>query len=257
MLCTRIWATYPSSLPHAESTPGQLVSCWGRGFGVPHEFANHSLSVPILGIVVLNMGTEHQADRVARVLFGVVRREVLVLLFGRADERFYLREVMRAVGRGSGAVQRELKELVDAGLVTREMRGHQTYFSANRGATVFHELRAIVEKTTGPAEVLRACLAGHLGRIMIAFIFGSVATGLSTAGSDVDLLIIGEVSLEEILPAVRTSQERLGREVNPSVYPLRELRQKVKRGVPFLKRVLGGPKIFVFGDEAELERLTR
>jgi hypothetical protein len=51
-------------------------------------------------------------DSVARLLFGSVRREVLALLLGHPDERFYFRELLRAVGGGSGAVQRELKQLV-------------------------------------------------------------------------------------------------------------------------------------------------
>jgi uncharacterized protein len=204
------------------------------------------------------MGTA-TPDRVSRLLFGSVRREVLALLIGRPDERFYLREILRAVGGGSGAVQRELKQLTEAGLVDREARGNHVYFSANREAPIFPELRGIVEKTAGTVDLVRASIAPLLsqGRIEIAFIFGSVASGGQTTRSDVDLFIVGDVSLAEVVPALRKVEERLGREVNPSVFRSSEFHSKLKRGSAFLKRVLTGPKLFVAGDDRDLARLAR
>jgi DNA-binding transcriptional ArsR family regulator len=204
------------------------------------------------------MGTP-SADLVSRLLFGSTRREVLALLLGRPDERFYLREIVRAVGGGSGAVQRELKQLTDAGLVTRATRGNHVYFSANRDAPIFPELSAIVEKTAGAVDVLRGVLAPLLreGRIDVALIFGSVATGRQTAASDVDLLLVGDVTLSDVVPLVRAAEARLGREVNPSVYSTSEFAEKARRGSAFLKRIQARPKLFVVGDERELERLAR
>jgi predicted nucleotidyltransferase len=209
------------------------------------------------------MGTRRvteQADTVSRLLFGSVRRDVLALLLGRPDERFYLREILRAAGGGSGAVQRELKQLVEAGLVEREARGHQVYFSANHAAPIFPELQTIIEKTAGAVDVLRASLAPLLrggGPIRVALIYGSVASGRKTSRSDVDLLVVGDISLTELVPALRAAEARLGREVNPSVYPVKEFRDKLRRGTPFLKRILAGPKLFVAGDERELGHLVR
>jgi len=204
------------------------------------------------------MGTS-TPDRVSRLLFGTIRREVLSLLLGRPDESFYLREIVRVVGGGSGSVQRELKELVDAGLVEREARGHQVYFSANQHAAIFPELQAIIEKTAGAVDVLRSSLAPFLrkGGIDVALVYGSVASGKKTARSDVDLLIVGNVTLADLLPALRTAEKRLGREVNASVYPVKEFKDKVRRKAPFVKRVMSGSKLFVAGDERDLGRLAR
>jgi predicted nucleotidyltransferase/DNA-binding HxlR family transcriptional regulator len=214
--------------------------------------------VPIMGTIDPTMGTSLPPALAARVLFGQTRRDVLALLLGRPDERFYLREIRRAIGGGSGALQRELKQLVEAGLVQRQSEGRQVYFSANRGAAIFPELQAIIQKTAGAADVLRAGLAPLLRneRIVLAFVYGSVAIGSQTAPSDVDVLILGDATLAEVIPAVRSAEKRLGREVNPSVYPVKEFRKKLKTGAPFLKRVLAGPKLFIAGDERELERLA-
>jgi predicted nucleotidyltransferase len=133
------------------------------------------------------------------------------------------------------------------------------YFSANRNAAIFPELQAIIEKTAGAVDVLRTSLATLIsqGRVELALVYGSVASGKKTARSDVDLLVVGDVSLEQIVPALRAAEARLGREVNPTVYPANEFRERVKRGTPFLKRILAGPKLFVAGDDRVLGRLAR
>ncbi|MGE0551842.1 MAG: nucleotidyltransferase domain-containing protein [Gemmatimonadales bacterium] len=193
------------------------------------------------------------------MLFGRTRREVLALLFGRPEQRYYLREILRAVGSGTGAVQRELQQLVAAGLVSRNREGRQVYFSANPRSVIFGELRAIVEKTAGTADVLRTELATALAgdKIVVAFIYGSVARGDQTATSDVDLMVVGDLTLAEILPAIRAAESRLGREVNPSLFPVSEYKRGSKRGSAFLKRVVAGSKLFLKGDDRELARLAR
>jgi predicted nucleotidyltransferase len=183
----------------------------------------------------------------------------LVLLLGRPDERFYLREILRAVGGGSGAVQRELKQLTEAGLVEREESGNHVYFAANRDAPIFPELQAIVQKTAGTADILRASLGQLMrqGKIELAFVYGSVASGKQTARSDVDVMIVGDVTLEEVVPHLRKAGLRLGRDINPSLYAATEFREKLKRGSTFLKRAVAGPKLFVIGDDRDVSRLAR
>lgn len=195
----------------------------------------------------------------AQALFGPTRRQVLSLLFGRPDERFYLREVVRAAGMGSGTVQRELAQLVEAGLIEREAHGRQVYFSVNRDAPIFPELYSLIQKTAGVAEVLRGSLGklARAGDIEVALVYGSVAAGTPTASSDIDLLVVGSVTLSAMLPALRAAEAKLGREINPTVYPPAEFRQKARSGAHFLKRVLAGPKLYVAGDADELARLAR
>ncbi|MGB9626146.1 MAG: hypothetical protein ACPMAQ_14935, partial [Phycisphaerae bacterium] len=55
------------------------------------------------------MGTTAERGNLSSALFGKTRRAVLALLFGHPDESFYLRQVVRAVAAGQGAVQRELR----------------------------------------------------------------------------------------------------------------------------------------------------
>jgi predicted nucleotidyltransferase len=102
------------------------------------------------------------------------------------------------------------------------------------------------------ADVLRTTLKGLADRIQVALIHGSVAKGTARADSDVDVLLVGAVSFAEVVAALKDAQIQLNRDVNPSVYPVKEYRRKLQEGHHFLTAVLRGPKIFLIGGEDEL-----
>jgi uncharacterized protein len=198
-------------------------------------------------------------DSVAQALFGHTKRSVIGLLFGgRPGDSFYLREIVRLTGAGTGAVQRELRQLTAVGLIRREVRGHQVYFTANHESPVYPELRSLVAKTTGIVDLIRIALQPFVEKkmIIIAFIYGSAATGKQGPKSDVDLMIVGDLSLSALIPTLRKTQEELGREVNPTIYKRREFRSKIREDAHFLRRVLARPKLMVVGNPDELARLA-
>jgi len=202
------------------------------------------------------MGTQAQDNNIASALFGTVRQRVLALLFGHPEESFYVREITRAVDAGHGVVQRELEQLADTELIIRTQRGRQVYYQANQQSPVFAELRGLIIKTAGVADVLREALSGLADRIRVAFVYGSIAEGTDRSASDVDLMIIGEVGLREIsqvLPDVHTT---LAREVNPITITPAELADRVAQSEHFITTVLQGPKIFLIGDENDLNRIA-
>ena len=202
------------------------------------------------------MGTEPDTG-LSATLFGKTRRSILALHYGHADEAFYVRQLLRTAQGGQGAIQRELKQLSDAGIIQRVVRGRQVYYQANPQCPVFSELRGIVVKTAGIAEVLRAQLAPLTDRIIVAFVYGSVARGEERKGSDVDAMVVGDVTFGDVAAVLAPAQEMLGREVNPTVYPPAEFRKKIAQKHHFLGTVLKGPKLFLMGDERELARLAK
>jgi predicted nucleotidyltransferase len=191
-------------------------------------------------------------------LFGLTRQRILALLLGHPDERFYQKRIIQAVSLGSGTVQRDLERLSRSGVLTRTVEGRQIYFQANRQCPIFDELRGIVRKTFGVARVLKEALTSLEGRIGVAFLFGSVATGRETSTSDVDVLVVGDkLSLADIVPAIAEAQRELGREINPSLYPTEEFCRKLAEGQHFVSSVVAGEKIFLIGDEHKLTRLAQ
>ncbi len=189
-------------------------------------------------------------------LFGKTRQAVLALLYGRADSSFYTKQILDAVKIGRGTVQRELKNLTDTSIIIREVQGRQVYYRANEKCPIFNELKSIVRKTFGVADVIRQSLETVADKIRIAFIFGSVARSADDRKSDMDVMVVGAISFGDIVTLLSPAEEKLGREVTPVVYPVAEFKQKVKEDHYFVKTVLEGEKIFLIGDEGELRRLA-
>ncbi len=203
------------------------------------------------------MSTILQTNPLAETLFSKNRRAVLGLLYGHPDQTFYLRQIVRMSGGGQGAIQRELKILSDAGIIRRTARDKQIYFQANTECPVFGELKALILKTAGMADVLKAALLPLGDRIRIAFVFGSMASSRQKADSDIDVLIVGDIMFQEVVAAFADAQSHLAREVNPTVYSPNEFRSKLSAGHHFLRSVLGKEKVFLIGDASELKRLAQ
>jgi len=176
-------------------------------------------------------------------------------LFGHPDEAFYVRQILRETGAPQGATQRELNALTDAGILKRTRHGRQVYFQVDRGSPVFGELQSLLVKTAGAVGVIRDNLAPIAERIRAAFIFGSAARNELQRDSDIDLLVVGDVSFGEVVDALGTAQKTLGREINPVVYPPDEFSRKVQAGHHFLTAVQKTPMLFVAGERDDLERL--
>lgn len=208
-----------------------------------------------MGTIVPKMGTLLKPD-ISVVLFGKTRQAVLALFCSHPDEMFYVRQVARFVRAGLGAVQRELAMLTGAGILVRTERGRQIYYQANQDSPIFPELQQVILKTAGLVNVLRAALLPLERHIALAFVYGSFARGEHRRGSDVDLLLVGDVTFGEVVSALQGAQEKLSREINPTVYPRAEFRKKLAEGHHFLSDVLAGPKILVVGDPRELARVA-
>ncbi len=206
--------------------------------------------------IVLDMRTQRTKANLTDVLFGQTRQAVLGFLYSQPDKPFYLRELARHAGTGLGAVQREVVKLAEAGILRRSVRGNQVFYQANRDNPIFQELKSIISKTAGAHDILREALFPLRGRIRVAFVYGSVARHEERADSDVDLMVLGEVPFTEIASATATAQKRLGREINPTVYPVAEFQSKLKAKSHFLKSVLRQKKLFILGDENEIAGLA-
>ena len=189
----------------------------------------------------------------ADALFPRVRQRVLALLFGQPDRSFFASEVIALAHSGSGAVQRELADLAAAGLLTVTSQGNQRHYRANRDAAVFDELRSLVLKTFGLADVLRSALAPLARQIQSAFVFGSVAKRQDTAASDIDVMIISDtLGYGEVFAVLEPASVSLGRPVNPTVYTPGQLARKSKQDNAFVARVLKQPKIWLIGSDEAL-----
>ncbi|MBM4031498.1 MAG: ArsR family transcriptional regulator [Planctomycetes bacterium] len=189
-----------------------------------------------------------------RLLGSRVRARALSWLLTHHHERFYVRQLESLLGEKVANLSIELSRLADMGILTCRTEGRQKYYQADTTCPIFPDLQRVAIKTMGLADVLQSALGPLRDRIAAAFIYGSFAKADTRPGSDVDVMIIGHVTFGEVVSALRKAQDTLAREVNPTVYPPEEFRQKSVHQ-HFVRSVLREPKIFLIGDERELAGL--
>ncbi len=189
----------------------------------------------------------------SETLFGRTRGAVLSILYGHVGKGFYLRQLARLTNIALGPVQREIRQLVEAGLVSKKTIGTQTLYSANRESPVFREIKGLVTKTVGMHDVLAEAFSALRDEINLAFVYGSVARSREREHSDVDVMVVGNVDFDAIVEKLRDAEKTLNREINPTVYSIREFSKKLRGN--FLKTVLAEKKLFIIGDEDDLRDL--
>lgn len=189
----------------------------------------------------------------ANLLSSRVRAEIFRLLFGVGQRELYLREIERRSGCALPSLRQEFKKLLSMDLVKARRDGNRLYYSANTEHPLFIDIRNTVLKTAGLADVLRAMLADK--RIKTAFIFGSIARAEEGAGSDIDLMIIGNIGLRAVSSMLFGAHERIGREINPYVLSPSEFKKRMKEGDHFLKNVSETAKLFIHGTEDDLRSM--
>lgn len=190
------------------------------------------------------------------LLFPAARQRALAVLLLEPQAAFHLRELARRTGSHAGTLARELDKLTKAGLLLRREQGNQVRYQANTRYPLFDDLASLFRKTHGVVPALREALAPLIAQIRVALVFGSMARGTPSAGSDVDVLVLGSVGFAELAQALYPLHDALGREVNPVLYTPDEFANRVRTGDAFARDLLAKPKLFVKGDDHEFAELV-
>ena len=194
---------------------------------------------------------------ISEILFKESRRKVLALLLLHPAKSFHVREIARITGTVAGTINRELRTLAEAELLVRETQGNQLHYCANTDCVIFEELASILRKTSGIADVLAEALLPLSKSIQAAFVYGSMANGKSTSGSDIDLCIIGDVDYLEAVRALSDTQHVLQREINPKIYSAVEWLNLTKKPSAFMAELLSTKEIRIIGNKDDIREPGR
>ena len=175
-----------------------------------------------------------------------LRIKLLAYFFFHPGLALHVRRLAREVQESAGTVARELRRLEKAGLLASEPVGNQKHYSLRKDSPILDDLRNLFLKTAGASAELRAALEKIAG-IELAFLYGSYPSGDAHASSDLDLMVIGEVSDRELAPAVARIERRLKRPINYTLFTRREVETKAGKKGEFLHEVLSGSKIVLIG----------
>jgi predicted nucleotidyltransferase len=182
---------------------------------------------------------------------------VLALLLLHPERTLHVREIARLTGTTAGTLNKELALLHATGLLERERVGNQVRYAANRSHPVYADLSGVLRKTVGLADVLLVALGPIADRITSAFVYGSMARGTDVSGSDIDLLVIGNVDFGTVVDVLHEAQQQLGREINPKVYTPAEWKAKTRSGDAFVRELAMQPRRVLIGDEHGPARTSR
>lgn len=184
------------------------------------------------------------------------REKILQLFFSDLTKKYYLRELERILGISVGNVRRELLSLEKSGLFKREKMGNQVYYFLNKKSPIFEELKRIVSKTIGVEGLLKKKLTKIKG-IKIAFLYGSFAKDKEDSLSDIDLMIIGNPDEDILISKISSTEEELRREINYNIFSLQDFKKGLEKKEVFLEEIIAEPKLFIIGDQNELERIIK
>jgi predicted nucleotidyltransferase len=184
------------------------------------------------------------------------RQGILAATLVQPERAWYVSELARRMGVPSSSLQRELHDLSAVGILKSHRQGHMVYYQANRDSPLFADLRGLLLKTAGLVDVLAQALKPLAAKLQTAFVYGSIAAGAEGSDSDIDLMVVGDVSPPDLALPLRRAREQLGREINPTVYTPAEFARKRAANDHFLKQVLDRPKLFVLGNDNELGKVA-
>jgi len=194
-------------------------------------------------------------NRLAEILSSRARAEIFRLLLSGTGEELHVREIERRSGLNDSTLRQELRKLVRLDLVQSRRDSNRVYYRAKTENPLYPEIRNLVLKTSGLSDVLKSALLDK--RIRVAFVFGSIAHGDEKAGSDVDLMVIGQLGLRDLSRLLSGIEEKIGREVNPHILREEEFRKRIRAKEHFVSSVMDTPKIFIIGSQHELESMGR
>lgn len=193
-------------------------------------------------------------NRLAEIVGSRIRAEIFRLLFAGSELELHVREIQRRTGFNDSAIRQELAKLTRLDLVVPRRDGNRLYYSAMRNNPIYADIRNLTLKTVGLVDVLATALQSE--NIRVAFVFGSLAQGAEKAGSDVDLMVIGNLGMREVTRLLSGVSEKICREVNPHIVSAEDFRTKARSGDHFITTVLKEPRIFLKGNEHDLTGLV-
>lgn len=223
---------------HGYSATNDKISLGSRAW---HKNESSSKIKNVCSLFEINM------DTAANTLFGKTRQAVLTLLFEQPTEHFYLREIAKITNISSGALQKELGQLHGADLVIRAEDGNRVTYQANTQHPIFGELQSIIAKTCGLPEQLKTALTPLAIGIKFAAIYGSFAKGGNHARSDIDLLVVGKSTMENIINLIQPLEEEFKREVSLRLYTEEDFNKRRMQGDNFVSSICAGPMIPLIG----------
>ena len=181
-----------------------------------------------------------------RLFSSHTRVALLRLFFMHPEEKFYVRQIAREIRRDISGIKRELDNLEKTGLLVSEKVGNLRYYSVNKTAAIYSELKSIVAKTVGVQAAIYEALV-PLGALRQAWMYSTNSHPPGEGVGPIFLLIVGGVDLTALNEVITRLEQSLGREINYTVFDESEFQRRRAEADPFVTELLGGRNVLLIG----------
>lgn len=183
------------------------------------------------------------------------RVELITWFITHSGERFYYRQLIDLLNASKQSIQNELGRMEKAGLLTSQKEGNIRFYWVNQDFILYPEIKSMIFKTVGLGDELRKSFV-RIEDVRSAFIYGSVAKNMEDARSDIDVMIIGNVSVDAVHKAITKAEAHIGREINYSMFSPGDWRKQLKDQKAFVSNVARDQKIFLIGSADDLIKMS-
>ena len=189
----------------------------------------------------------------AHLLTSQTRLKLINLFFYTPGNLLYVRELVRATGEEINSVRRELQNLEKYSLIQKETRGNRLYYWANPGHFLYYDLIILAHKHAGLGALIQENRL-KLGKIKFLFYSQKFLHHSPNSGNDVDLILVGDLSLKLVGDYIKTEETTLAREINYMVMSLDELRLRISKRDPIMVDFFLNYPALIIGQTTDLSK---
>lgn len=155
-------------------------------------------------------------------LFGSKTRIKLLHLFlNNPGKAFYVREITRLIGEQINSVRRELANMLEVGIITSRNTDNKLYYEVNQRyefylpfRAIFADQKVLVPNSEQTKDDSWQKEIKELPGVRVAIAAGVLVDGST---SDMDLLLVGDISRKKLNPVIEALEKNQGREIAYSV----------------------------------------
>ncbi len=190
------------------------------------------------------------------IIISRVRVKILSIFLQNPGQIFHVREIVRRCDEEINAVRRELLHLEKSNIFSKEHRANRLYYSFRTDYPLYNDLLGLISKTSGlGGDLIKN--KNKIGKIKYAMFSGRFIRHMPLDPDKVDLLLVGQVSLNDLNTYIRSEEQKRGREINYTVMTEEEFEFRKRRHDPFIVGILASGRLMLIGDEEEMLQISK
>jgi len=191
---------------------------------------------------------------IKQIFVSQTRIKLINILFYKPDEIYFVRQLVRLTGEEINSVRRELENLKKAGIVEFEWRSNKLFYWANKTSPLFYDLLILANKNSGLGLKLQN-KNESLGNIKLVLYNYKFAVNDHRNPDQIDLIIVGDVSLKEVATFLTQEEEERGHEINYMVMDKSEFQLRKQKRDQFIVDFFLNCPVVIIGSSSEIANI--